>query len=474
VRIVKTDLLDRRAWETALDASDPLHQLVEANEAENNGLDDLVADLFQTFHQRVPVMAPPHSLTLAEHVLREVTETQEFKQLKASTRGDLVNATFATHQLGTKLVEKMSALLKEELKEEHEELEEDDLDDADDGDIDDGPDGFPAPVGRKGRKRRGRESRPVDPDKIGELRRDLREAAKDVQKQVDAIQEAEDMLGGKSGHSLEAKLALSQKVGRSTKLKQMMELAGRLRRVALAKKASVIREVPQETVGIKVGDDITQAVPSELALLAHPATAPLFYKKLVEKQIMLWDKQGEEKLGGGAIVLLLDGSGSMAGARELWSKSVMMAYLAVAEKDKRDLHVMQFSSHGKTASWEFPFRSNPAAVDRGKILEAVEVFLDGATDLEGPLRWAVEQIKVPASNPMSAADVVVITDAECTFSAEFISEFGQAQARLGFRTQGVLIGAPAYLPHFQQVCGEAIAIDSLKDDDKVTDLLFKR
>jgi uncharacterized protein with von Willebrand factor type A (vWA) domain len=474
VRIVKTDLLDRRAWETALDASDSLHQLVETNEAEEDGLDDFVADLFQTLHQRVPVLAPPHSLTLTEPVLREVMETQEFKQLTASTRGDLVNATFATHRLGTKLVEKLRALFKEDLKEEHEELEEDELEDGDEDDGPDQPDGFPDPTGRKGRKRKGRERRPVDPDKIGELRRDLREAAKDVQKQVDAIQQAEDMLGGKSGHSLEKKLALSQKVGRSTKLKQMMELAGRLRRVALAKKSSVIREVPQETVGIRIGDDITQVVPSELALLAHPTTAPLFYKKFLQKQLMLWDKQGEEKLGGGAIVLLIDGSGSMAGPRELWAKSVMMAYLAVAEKEKRDLHVMQFAGHGKTASWEFPFRSNPAAVDRGKILEAVEVFLDGSTDLEGPLRWAVEQIKVPATNPMSAADVVVLTDAECTFSPEFISEFGQAQARLGFRTQGVLIGAPAYLPHFQQVCGEAIAIDDLKDDDKVTDLLFKR
>jgi hypothetical protein len=458
MRIVKTDLLDRRAWETALDASEPLYDLVDEQAAKNNGLDDLVADLFQTFHQRVPVMAPPHSLTLAEHVLREVSQTQEFKQLKASTRGDLVNATFATHLLGSKLVEKLSSEKDE---------------DYEDGPMGDEPGDMP--IGDEpgdGPKRRVR--KPLTQAELDKLRREFRDVAKDAQAQVDAIREAEEMLGGKSGHSLEKKLALSQKVGRSTKLTQLMRLAGRLQKVALAKKAQVIREVPQETVGIKVGDDITQAVPSELALLAHPTTAPLFYKKLVEKQIMLWDKQGEEKLGGGPIVLLLDGSTSMSGPRELWSKAVMMAFLAVAEKDKRDLSVMQFADTGRQLSWRFPFRSNSAAVDRSKVLDAVETFIGGGTDLEEPLRWAVEQIKVPASNPMSAADVVVVTDAECTFSPEFLSEFGQAQAKLGFRTQGVLIGSQQYLQNFQQVCSDAIAVDDLQNDDQVTDLLFKR
>src|SRR5665213_2683742 len=105
MRVVRTDASDRLSWQEAILTSPDLEQTLVKNE---DAVGDLVADGFQLLKQSLPVWESPTQMpTLHEMLLREQTQTQEFKQLKALVNGDQQRATFATNEMGEAIVERL-------------------------------------------------------------------------------------------------------------------------------------------------------------------------------------------------------------------------------------------------------------------------------------------------------------------------------------------------------------------------------
>lgn len=426
MRHIQTDMFDDAQWDRALQECEPLTNVINDTvqnlgapvniaAALSEAVTDIVADQFQLLKQPLPQYVDTPVLTLHEFLLRETEQTQEFQQLRALSEGDAANAAVGASILGEELCQRMTAAVAERLS-----LE---------------ATGNATPL------------QPGELEAEAEaIRRGMRQAAnaaagavQDMQNAAEMFGTSEEQMSGTRTMTVEDKLKLAERVKSSRKLKDLAALAGRFSRIALQKRAQTVKEIPQEVTDITIGRDVAKALPCELVLAANPVTAPIFYERFASGKLLQYEYDAKEKLGGGPIIICLDGSGSMEGAREAWSKAIIMAYMSVAQKEKRDVMVYEFAQSGRFRIFTFPYRSAPNEVKRSEVFELVETMIDGGTDLEDPLMWAAEQIQ-PASARWERADIVMITDGESDLSAEFIADFNRKRETLQFNTFGILIG----------------------------------
>lgn len=130
-----------------------------------------------------------------------------------------------------------------------------------------------------------------------------------------------------------------------------------------------------------------------------------------------------------------DGSGSMSGERELWSKATMLCLLDLARRQKRTMHVVHFGGPG---AYELISFENPGDFSFDRIVEAAEIFYGGGTDFETPMRVALEILQREFSTTGGVkADVVFMTDGECWVREEFMGEYLDEMHRMQATTWGI-------------------------------------
>jgi hypothetical protein len=489
MRIIRSDSMGDYAWQQALADCNDLGNLRSVYAERYPGFEGLLEDLFHLLHSTAPHWDGPQDLTLHEYLLRELVATREFKELRLLAEGDHANATMIACVRGQKLLDSMSKRMSDRLCAEAEalvqmaealvQIETLETLAAEDPHIGNNTD-FQIALQKAQVLRDEAVSKlasliPVTgfDDEVGDVRRQARKQMPIVRLEVIQLEEAMQIFGGWGDATLEQKLRLADRVKRRPHLKKLVELAGRMRRIAISKKASVVRAVRNEIVGVTLGSEPTKALPSELVMLRDPLLAPLFYKKMVEGQLLMYEQDHKEILGGGPIILCIDGSGSMRGDPDTWAKAVMSAYMAIAEKEKRDFIACQFGGAGQLAVFEFQFRTAPHKIQKDQNLRAMEFFMDaGDTCLETPLLWAADQVK--PDTKYGDADIVILTDAESNFSDGFLSRWKGLKETVGFKTYGVLIGSPRCLSVLKQAIDNVVFVqDVLAAGDEVHDVLFR-
>jgi uncharacterized protein with von Willebrand factor type A (vWA) domain len=487
MNIIRTSPMDVGNWSVALAQSVPLQTTVTQGEQKFPGFHDLVADVFQALYQPAPVFDNQKTITLHEFLLRDIVYTQEFANLAPISQTNLINSAVAANVLAEQILQRMSTSMADRLAEEwrasnalaQAEAEVATLQAA----VAANP-GDPA-LQQQLAEAQARlqaaydeltaqlpiETLQGDTDK---MRNTARQASAQAITAVNELIELETVFGTDRAASLQTKLHLQQKIRGNRKMQMLAALAGRMRRIALAKKNSVVRHFKQEIMGVTVGKDLAHVVPAELGLLGNPTTKPLFLKKFHEGQLMVYDQKGEEKLGQGPMVLLVDSTGSMRGEPEVWSKAVVLGFLAIAESEKRDVFVAAFGSSGDDlVTWSFLYKSDPRSVKSSDILGFAEYFMDASgTDLEKPLLWAAKFIAKP-DKPQNAADVVMLTDGESRFSGRFLQQWKTLQEATGFHSFGVMIGTSSGMATLRQAIQNVVYVTDLTQDGDVTDVLFK-
>jgi uncharacterized protein with von Willebrand factor type A (vWA) domain len=94
------------------------------------------------------------------------------------------------------------------------------------------------------------------------------------------------------------------------------------------------------------------------------------------------------------MIVCLDGSGSMAGEKEIWSKAVALTLLEIARRQRRLFRFICFSSADTPL---FTLDLNPRErheVQEDRALDVAEYFPGGGTDFETPLSAAVGCLRV--------------------------------------------------------------------------------
>ena len=241
-------------------------------------------------------------------------------------------------------------------------------------------------------------------------------------------QEVQSIIGAWSDEPLNMRrtpenLALLKKVRQSTTLKDISKYLGRFREIFAQAKKNSYAYGRGETYSLELGNNLSRALTSELAMLATPETIPLFLRKYQQKQIKQYRRREPIYKGMGDIICCLDESGSTEGEAAAWGKAVAMTLLEIAAESHRSFALIHFAG-GSSCQVDI-FRPS-----------AAETFLGGGTNFERPVR---EAIRLMDTEGFEKADVVFITDGECELPDACRQELQAAQAAYHFTVTGILL-----------------------------------
>lgn len=300
---------------------------------------------------------------------------------------------------------------------------------------DDVPDGEPVPPVYTETQEALRRAEQEAIERAGEMsgadiRQALRGAIKDEQDRLDDIEKSTASLGwgslesGSSASvSANTKAEVARKLQGSPKLQEILEMAGRMRNIMREVQSTKVRHGTEGVTDIMLGSDIHRLLPSELAGLRRRETKLALVRRLIEGGALQYRLESEEKVGRGPLLVVIDDSGSMRGAREIWSKAVALALLDLARREQRPFGYCLFTTVVRSSFTEDPGTKTPP----GQLLEHLAYSRGGGTAFDPPLKWALEQLG--KSQVMADADVIFISDGECLASEEMAKAVKKSEAR---------------------------------------------
>ena len=465
----------------------------------------LIRDLFWSFHKRAPMIAPPaplkHAYEVNKQILEQVMNTIEWKQVReAGTADDLMMSSIATMgvaenaitALDQSTIQKINDLngLESEMAQLFSQAEAlDELAHKAKGKR--ATDLFE----RAQQARLEAEQKQTQVDELNEevteeidqaeaaIRQAARQALAQAEQEIDSTNEAIKAYSGgydqggfglaKNGHSTKQKLELAQKVRSSDKLKQIAELCGRLTRIALAVQKAKVKHPPDEIASIELGSDVARMLPSELCLLADPELEDLFILKLIEKRLSQYELIHQEPQGRGPIILAIDESASMdepavpqeAITKEVWSKGIALALMAIARLQRRDIAIIHFASKNQIST-QF-FLKGQASPEEA--LEVAEFFYNGTTAFEPWMNKALELID---DSRFDKADVICVTDGLASISPAVKAHWLQTKAARAMRAFGILIGTDEGASVLASITDAMLPLDMLKNDEPILQTIF--
>jgi uncharacterized protein with von Willebrand factor type A (vWA) domain len=290
---------------------------------------------------------------------------------------------------------------------------------------------------------------------------------------AEAAEESEQWgtgLGAAGRSSPGRKIELGRRLATNPKLRKLAAVVGRMREQALALRRRPFERASEEVFEVRLGADLERLLPPELLALHHPVLRRDFARRLVEGQLLSYALRGAEERGRGPMIVCLDGSGSMAGDKEIWSKAVALTLLEIARRQRRLFRFICFSSAETPL---FTLDLNPRErheVQEDRALDVAEYFPGGGTDFETPLSAALDCL---GASRYRRGDVVLITDGECRVSPDWLARFKAEKTRLGFSVYSVLIDVgPSAVGTLAELSDRVTAVSTLTDEG-VRDLFLR-
>ena len=267
----------------------------------------------------------------------------------------------------------------------------------------------------------------------------------------------------------EANEELLAQVRKSDVLKNVAKYLGRFREIFAQGKRNGYAYGRGEKYSLELGNDLSKALTSELAMLASPQTMPLFLQKYQRKQIKQYQRREPVYKGMGDIICCLDESDSTVGAPTAWGKAVALTLLEIAVDGGRNFALVHFSNRGRCQTDLF----RPGAYTMDDKMRAAETFLGGGTNFETPM-W--ESLRLMREEGFENADIVFISDGECAMPEHFIEELRQEQAERRFTITGVLLdsGSPGMDFSLKEFCQNIYRTSQLAGEDILRELVSKR
>lgn len=321
------------------------------------------------------------------------------------------------------------------------------------------------------------------------MRAALRGVARDTRTMV---QEAKNLLEGIAPglgsaplvHEQEdpRRAALAQVLLGSDNLRKIVDLAGRLQRIAAQIKKQRNPELLEEVVDLERGGDLGRVLPSELSGLRSTRLRRLLtLQKLVERSALQYKLEGREPMGRGEMIVALDESGSMGVQQagiipNVWARAIGLACLRIARQDRRAITIVGFngaltsrhrmSKGGDCFSWSgtewAPLQGGFAAL----ALEVISRGCRGGTSFDAPIQYAVEALAVAGD---ARPDLLFVTDGEARISDATLEALSEAKQRRGLRVFGIAMGHGSITPVMRAVCDHAI--DFTPDATKIAEVV---
>lgn len=228
--------------------------------------------------------------------------------------------------------------------------------------------------------------------------------------------------------------ALLQRVKDNPALLDITRQLGRMKEMLSELRKNDYAHGRGEKYSLTRGRDLKNLLSGELALLASPATAPLFLRKYGAKGLLQYAKRERIRKGQGDVIVCLDESGSTEGENAAWGKALALAVQDICAHAGRKFALIHFSGAEE-------FRTDIFAPDQygsEELLSAAEHFYGGMTDFETPLKEALRLID---EETFEQADILFITDGECEISEELAEQIQLAVQDARCSIVGLLLDA---------------------------------
>jgi uncharacterized protein with von Willebrand factor type A (vWA) domain len=292
------------------------------------------------------------------------------------------------------------------------------------------------------------------------------EAIKVAQELEDATEEAEawgNTIGSGERTPPGQKLELGRRLAGNEKLKKLARMVGRMKLSALALRKKVFERSSEELLEVEQGDALHRLLPHELLSLHHPVLKKDFYRRFLDQELVQYSLRGVEEKGKGPMIVCLDGSSSMSGDKEIWSKAVTLTLLEIARKQRRLFRSICFSSADTPLQVLDMNPRDRYEVETKTIMDLAEYFPGGGTDFQKPLDAALECLQ---QSRFKKGDIIFITDGECQVDPEWAEQFREEKEKLGFSLFSILIDmGPASLGTLKEFSDRISTIKQLTGDE---------
>ena len=385
---------------SAMENYEGLSEALEQGEEITPNYLSLLSDVFSAFFQSKARLKqnPPRETEENREIMKTALGIKEYEELHTVSRLDFFASAAATRAFSDQIIN----LIKEKKRRKK---------DPQNGKANKGPLG-------------------IDPDILRwAIRRSLKkglEDALDAKQAVDTFGREE---GGLQRIPITEQFRLADLLGKNPKIKEIVKMLGRMRLEALSIKRSRITHSATvrsgvETVGI---EGIERVLPDELAALATGDEGEkLFLKQLLEEDLLAYSYRNPVHETHGPILIAVDGSGSMAGLKEIWAKALAIATILQAKKEKRKSQGIIFG-----ASEQEIFE-----IDVNRLEDLATASFHMGTNFGPPLRWAQDKFK-----EQPRADLFFITDGICNIEEDRKADFIRVKLRSGAKCYSVLIGS---------------------------------
>lgn len=496
-QVLQHDGYDVQVFHDACALYPKLGELVQTSRANLITAPALIRDVFWSFYKRLPTREPIVPVTAAhqlhEPVLTQMMSMPEWHNIRsAGTLGDIFNSAVATLGAVANALAALDAETIARINHLHE-LESgadtlfaqaEALETLAAQATGDGAEALfdQAEAARKAAVQAQEEAEATaatlieDAEQIEDgIRRNIRAGIQQADAQILDTEAAIKTFGGGYGPgtalqngvvTTKDKIAIAQHVQQSQRLKQIAAITGRLTRIALKVQETKIDHPPDEVTNITFGSDLARLLPSELALLAEPALEEMFFERLIENKLMQYELVGHEKQGQGPIIVAIDESGSMGGQPDTWAKAVMLAFMAIARLQDRDIAFIHFSNYQQIRVDRFPKGRGPY-ID---VMFAVDHFFGGGTVFEP---WMREAMQLVQESAFTKADVIVISDGMPNSVDQAVwAEWQTYRQQREMRAYGVLIGTEQGAEALASITDALLTLSNLADDVPLLQTIF--
>ena len=236
--------------------------------------------------------------------------------------------------------------------------------------------------------------------------------------------------------------ALARQIAQNPQIRELVRKMGRQHVAEDFKRQTRIPQASQSEVhGTHRSNDLMRLLPSELVNLEDDTLETLFYARLLEHNLLTYQLSGSTMTTGettetrsmrtGPVVACLDTSGSMQGEPLLKAKALLLAVAGILKQEDRSLHVILFGASGQLRTFAMDAHNDAAG-----LLAFLRQGFNGGTDFETPLQHALHLVE---TNPgYLKADVLMVSDGDCSLGEDFTAKLCAAKARLNCRVYSVL------------------------------------
>jgi uncharacterized protein with von Willebrand factor type A (vWA) domain len=234
--------------------------------------------------------------------------------------------------------------------------------------------------------------------------------------------------------SADAMFKLVDRIGANDETRRALEMMGRIELDMGSTRREQRKGGFEDIVDIEFGDDMPRVLAHEKVLLMHPMGRMDFFRRYTERSLMQYETVEQRELKKGSVIFLNDGSYSMKGVKNVFSRAMTGACLGLAHRERRHFAAIEFGGPGQARCTRWPAN---LPIDPESVVEYMEQFYAGGTSTLTGMRMALDLLVNDA--PFHTADLVVVTDGEDNVTAEDL-EIRDTLIEMGVKIHGIAIG----------------------------------